>query len=136
MAAGDILKEAGLIIEEFDVKANEDIEKGEIVVNDGNGILAAATTHKGPYFMALKAHTYASESTHKVRCVVAGHVEVQKAADGATKKGQYAEISATAGEVTLFDYTTPGAFSDIVGVCLKDAAAADTTMQIRLGCYP
>jgi len=133
LAAGDILKEAGLIIEEFDVKANEDIEKGEIVVNDGNGILAATTSHLGPYFMALKAHTYADETTHKVRCVVAGHVEVQKKANGATKKGQYAEISATAGEVSLAALTN---WYEVVGICLKDAADADTTMQIRLGCYP
>ena len=39
MAAGDILKEAGLVVESFTVKANEDIEKGELVVNDGNGII-------------------------------------------------------------------------------------------------
>jgi len=136
MAAGDILKEEGLIIEEFDVKANEDIEKGEIIVNDGNGILAAATTHLGPYMMALKAHTYASETTHKVRCVVAGYVEVQKKANGATKKGQYCEISAIAGEVTLFDYTTPGLFSDIVGICVADAGATDTTMKVLLGHHP
>jgi len=135
MAAGDILKEEGLIIEEFDVKANEDIEKGEVVYNDGNGILAAPTTAKGPYFMALKAHTYASESTHKVRCVVAGYVEIQKKANGATKKGQYCEISSTDGEVTLFDYTA-GLFSDIVGICIADAGATDTTMKVLLGHHP
>ena len=31
-----------LVIEEFTVKADEDIEKGEVVYNDGNGILAAS----------------------------------------------------------------------------------------------
>jgi len=133
LAAGDILKEEGLVIEEFTVKADENIEKGEIVINDGNGILAAVATDKGPYFMALKDHTYASETVHTVRCVVAGHVEVQKKANGATKKGQYAEISATAGEVSLAALTN---WYEVVGICLKDAADADTTMQIRLGCYP
>ena len=54
MAAGDILKEALLVIEAFTVKSNEDIEKGEIVYNDGNGILAAPNTAVGPFFMALE----------------------------------------------------------------------------------
>ena len=137
MVAGNILKEEGLIIEEFTVKANEDIEKGEIVYNDGNGILAASTSAKGPFFMALKAHDYSEETTHKVRCVVAGAVVVQKkGASGGGKQGQYVEISATDGEVALFDYATPGLFSDIVGTLLADAADADTTAKVLLGHYP
>jgi len=137
LVAGNILKEEGLIIEEFTVKANEDIEKGEIVYNDGNGILAASTSAKGPFFMALKAHDYSEETTHKVRCVVAGAVVVQKkGASGGGKQGQYVEISATDGEVALFDYATPGLFSDIVGTLLADAADADTTAKVLLGHYP
>jgi len=137
LVAGNILKEEGLIIEEFTVKANEDIEKGEIVYNDGNGILAASTSAKGPFFMALKAHDYSEETTHKVRCVVAGAGVVQKkGASGGGKQGQYVEISATDGEVALFDYATPGLFSDIVGTLLADAADADTTAKVLLGHYP
>jgi len=134
MSAGDILKEALLVVEEFDVKANEDIEKGEIVYNDGNGILAATNTAKGPFMVALEAHTYASESVHKVRCGVSGCFEVQKVgAAGAGKKGQFVEIGATAGEVVLFDYTTPGNWYDVVGEYAEDAEAADTTAKIWLG---
>jgi len=134
MAAGDILKEAGLVIEEFTVKANEDIEKGEIVYNDGNGILAAPNTAKGPFFMALKDHDYSEETSHKVRCVVKGCVEAQKvAASGGGKQGQFVEISATAGEVQIFDYTTPGNWYDVVGELQADAADADTTAKIWLG---
>ena len=133
MAKGDILKEAGLIIEEFTVKANEDIEKGEIVWNDGNGVLAASAGDKGPFFMALEAHDYSEESTHKVKCVVAGFVEAQKKANGATKKGQYMEVSATDGELTIWDYTTPGAWFDVAGICSEDAGASDTTAKILLG---
>lgn len=146
MAAGDILKEAGLIIEEFTVKANEDIEKGEIVYNDGNGILAAPNTVSGPYFMALAAHVYADETTHKVRCVVSGCVEVQKvAASGGGKVGQGMMISATAGEITLFTDPDVGATPtqasinaalkqnlSRLGVLLEDAADADTTAKIWL----
>jgi len=130
MAAGDIIKEKGLIIEEFTVKANEDIEKGELVYNDGNGILAAAAG-KVPAFMALKDHDYSAETVHKVRCVVWGFVECQKiAAAGGGKKGQPVEVSATAGEVQLSDQT---AFTDQVGILVADAADADTTAKILLG---
>ena len=74
MAAGGILKEQLLVIEEFTVKTNEDIEKGEIVYNDGNGILAAPNTAIGPFMMALEAHDYSEETSHKVSCVVMGCV--------------------------------------------------------------
>ena len=133
MAAGDIVKEAGLVIEEFTVKANEDIEKGEIVYNDGNGILAADNTAKGPFFVALEDHDYSEAATHKVRCVVQGFVEVQKASGNAIKKGQFVEVSATAGEVDIFDYSTPGNWYDVVGVAMEDAAATDTTIKIWIG---
>ena len=134
MAAGDILKEAGLVIEEFTVKANEDIEEGEIVYNDGNGILAAPNTAKGPFFVALQAHDYSEETSHKIRCGVKGCFEVQKVgASGGGKQGQFVEISATAGEVQLFDYTTPGNWYDVVGELQADAADADTTAKIWLG---
>ena len=66
MAAGSILKEQLLVLEEFTVKTNEDIEKGEIVYNDGNGILAAPNTAIGPFMKALNSHDYSEEDTHKV----------------------------------------------------------------------
>jgi hypothetical protein len=134
MAAGAILKEQLLVVEEFTVKANEDIEKGEIVYNDGNGILAAPNTAKGPFFMALADHDYSAETTHKVRCVVSGCVQAQKVgAAGGGKKGQWVEISATAGEIQKFDYTTPGNWYEVVGEFEEDAADADTTAKIWLG---
>ena len=135
MAAGDILKEALLVIEEFTVKTNEDIEKGEVVYNDGNGILATPNTAKGPFMVAIEDHDYSEETTHKVCCVVSGCVEVQKATGAGTgaKKGQYVEVSATAGEVQIFDYTTPGNWYDVVGDLEEDAADADTTAKIWLG---
>ena len=134
MTAGDILKEQLLVVEEFTVKANEDIEKGEIVYNDGNGILAATNTAKGPFMMAMQAHDYSAESTHKIRCVVSGCVEAQKiSGSGGGKKGQFVEVSATAGELQLFDYTTPGNWYDVVGELEEDAADADTTAKIWIG---
>jgi len=134
MAAGDILKEANPVVEEFTVKANEDIEKGEIVWNDGNGILAASAGDKGPFFMALEAHDYSEETAHKVRCVVSGCVECQKVSgSGGGKKGQFVEISGTDGEVQIFDYSTPGDWWDVVGELEEDAADADTTAKIWLG---
>jgi len=147
MAAGDILKEEDLIIEEFTVKLNEDIEKGEVVYNDGNGILAAPNTVTGPFYMALKDHDYSAESTHKVRCVVAGAVIAQKVSgSGGGKQGQGVMVSATAGEVTLFvDPDAPAAYAEAdvqtalnrtlqrLGILLADAADADTTAKIWLG---
>ena len=146
MAAGDILKEAGLIIEEFTVKANEDIEKGELVYNDANGILSAVNTVSGPFYMALKAHDYSEDTTHKVRCVVSGCVEVQKiSGSGGGKHGEAVMVSATAGEVTKFTDPDVGATPDQtsinnaikqalsrLGTLLEDAADGDTSAKIWL----
>ena len=134
MTAGSILKEQLLVIEEFTVKANEDIEKGEIVYNDGNGILAATNTAKGPFMVALQDHDYSEETTHEIRCGVSGCFEAQKiSGSGGGKQGQFVEVSATAGELQLFDYTTPGNWYDVVGELQEDAADADTTAKIWIG---
>ncbi len=147
MAAGGILKEQLLVIEEYTVKANEDIEKGEIVYNDGNGVLAAPNTAVGPFMMALQAHDYSEETTHKITCVQIGCVEAQKVSgSGAGKKGQAVMISATAGEVTLFvKGDAPASYAEadaqtaldtnigIVGTLAEDATDADTTAKIWLG---
>ena len=147
MAAGSILKEQLLVIEEYTVKASEDIEKGEIVYNDGNGILAAPNTAVGPFMMALEAHDYSEETSHKITCVVFGCVEAQKVSgSGAGKKGQAVMISATAGEVTLFvKGDAPASYAEatvqtaldtnigIVGTLAEDAEDADTTAKIWLG---
>ena len=147
MGAGGVLKEQLLVIEEFTVKANEDIEKGEIVYNDGNGILAAPNTAVGPFMMALQSHDYSEETTHKVSCVVVGCVEAQKVSgSGGGKKGQAVMISATAGEVTLFvKGDAPASYAEadvqtaldtnlgIIGTLAEDAADADTTAKIWLG---
>ncbi|MCW4048751.1 MAG: hypothetical protein NWE89_03340 [Candidatus Bathyarchaeota archaeon] len=147
MTAGSILKEQLLVIEEYTVKADEDIEKGEIVYNDGNGVLAAPNTAIGPFMMALQAHDYSEESTHKITCVQMGCVEAQKVSgSGGGKKGQAVMISATAGEVTLFvKGDAPASYAEadvqtaldtnigVVGVLAEDAADADTTAKIWLG---
>ena len=147
MAAGSILKEQLLVIEEYTVKTNEDIEKGEIVYNDGNGILAAPNTATGPFMMALEAHDYSEETSHKITCVLVGCVEAQKVSgSGGGKKGQAVMISATAGEVTLFvKGDAPASYAEadvqtaldtnigIVGVLAEDAEDADTSAKIWLG---
>lgn len=149
MTAGSILKEQLLVIEAYTVKANEDIEKGEIVYNAGDGILAAPNTANGPFMMALEAHDYSEETNHKVACVLVGCVEAQKVSgSGGGKKGQPVMVSATAGEVTLFvkgaapasdTYATAGMQTAldtnirIVGTLAEDAADADTTAKIWLG---
>jgi len=147
MAAGGICKEQLLVIEEFTVKASEDVEKGEIVYNDGNGILAAPNTAAGPFMMAMEAHDYSEETSHKITCVLVGCVEAQKVSgSGGGKKGQAVMISATAGEVTLFvKGDAPASYAEadvqtaldtnigIVGTLAEDAEDADTTAKIWLG---
>jgi hypothetical protein len=148
MAAGDILKTAGLVVESFTVKSNEDIEKGELVVNDGNGILAATAAGAvvGKVMMATEDHDYSEESTHEINCVVNGCVEAQKVSgSGAAKKGQKLMISATAGECTLFvkgdvtatvNQTTANAALDnnagAFGAAAADSANGDTTQKLWL----
>ncbi len=154
MTAGDILKGQLLVVESYTVKASEDIEIGEVVYNDGNGILAAPNTVSGPFMVALEAHDYSEESSHEVECLLAGCVEVQKKTGTAIKKGQAVAVSSDAGEVTLWvkgDAPAGGASqyydSSIesgvqtaldanihrVGVCQEDAASADTTAKIWMG---
>jgi len=147
MAVGSILKEQLLVIEEYTVKASEDIEKGEILYNDGNGVLAAPSTAHGPFMMSLEAHDYSEESSHSITCVLMGCVEVQKVSgSGGGKKGQAVMISGTAGEVTLFvKGDAPAAYAEatvqtaldtnigVVGVLAENAADSDTSAKIWLG---
>lgn len=133
MTSRDIVKEGLLVVEEFTVKANEDIEKGEVVYNDGNGILAASAGAKGPFMVALEAHDYSEETVHKVRCVVSGCVVAQKKSGNAVKEGQYVEVSSTDGELDIWDYTTPGDWFDVVGEAAKDAADTATEAAVWVG---
>lgn len=146
MAAGSIVKGQLLVVEKLTVKLNEDIEKGEVVYSDGNGILAATSAATGPFFLALASHDYSEESTHEVECVVVGCVEAQKATGIAVKKGQAVAVSATAGELTLFtkgDAPETYVEADVqtaldtdrarVGVAQADAASGDTTVKVWMG---
>ena len=133
MAVGDIVKEAGLIVERFTVSANQDITRGSIVCSDGTGVLTAANTAKGPFFVALEDHDYSESSIHEIRCAVQGFVEVAKKTGIAIGKGQFVVVSSTAGAVTLFDYTTPGNWYAVVGVAMEDAASAATSVRIWIG---
>lgn len=149
MAAGDILKTAGLIVETFTVKSNEDIEKGELCTEDGAGIVAAtaALAADAKCVMALEDHDYSEETDHEIECVVMGWVEVQKVSgSGAAKKGQKLMISGTAGEVTLFvKADAPAAYDEaqiqanldlnlgVCGIAMEASIDADTTQKMFLG---
>jgi len=149
MAAGDILKEALLVVETFTVKANEDIEKGELCVDDGAGIIAAtaALAATGKAVMALEDHVYADETDHDIECVVVGFVEAQKVSgSGAARKGDKLMISATAGEVTKFvKGDAPATYDEagvqtaldtnlgVVGTATEASVDGDTTQKMLLG---
>jgi hypothetical protein len=150
MAAGDILRESGLIVEEVAVKLNEDIEKGELIYNDGDGFLAMPNTVvDAKAYVALEDHDYSEETAHNIGALFHGKVTAQKVAGTAIKEGQRLMISATAGEVTLFvkGDAPAGAYAEadvqtmadtnirIVGTAAADAAADATTCDIWLGVY-
>lgn len=134
MAAGDIVKTAALIIEEVDVDTDEDIATGE-VINDigGAGFEQADAGGKGPFVIALEDHDYSAATTHKIKALFSGIVKVKKATGTAIAKGRLVEVSATAGSVTLFDYTA-GLWHDVVGIANEDAASADTEVAVRVRC--
>jgi hypothetical protein len=161
MAVGDLLKTEMHVTEQFTVKENEDIEKGELVCDDGsgNGLVAAtatlAVTQK--VMMALEAHDYSEEDYHVIPCVVVGQVDCQKiSGSGATKKNDKIMVSATAGECTKFvkgDAPTGGVNTyytttietnvqaamdknlGIIGTALEDTTNSDTTQKMFLGVY-
>ena len=118
----------GIVTKKFPVKSGESIEIGEIVYVD-SGVIAATTTSKGPYYVALESSTSASP-TH-VMCGVEGEYTVQALPASAIEVGDYVELSTVnAGEVTLSDQT---AFSDIVGKAMEAAATTATTLKVLLG---
>jgi hypothetical protein len=149
MAAGDILKEQLLVVETFTVKANEDIELGELCIDDGAGIIAASKllAASGKAVMALEAHDYSEETDHDIECVVVGYVEAQKVTgSGAARKGDKLTISATAGEVMKFikadapaayaEATIQGNYDDnlaVVGTAMNTTVDATTTQKMLLG---
>jgi predicted RecA/RadA family phage recombinase len=149
MTAGDILREAGLIVENVTVKNAEDIEKGELIYNDTNGFLAMPNTVvNAKAYVALEEHDYSAESVHTIGAALKGKITVQKVAGTAIKEGQKVMIGGTAGEINLFvKGDAPAAYVEadvqtaldtnliIVGTCAADAAADATTCDIWLGEY-
>jgi len=150
MAAGDIILTAGMVVKKVTVKANEDIELGELVVNDGNGFLAAtaalaALSNPG---VALEAHDYSEATVHTISVLFKGVVEAQKKADTsgyAVYAGNKLTISATAGEAAPFAMTdvTSSVTETTVeaamlanqacfGTVYEDSASAATTVKVIL----
>jgi len=149
MAAGDILKEALLVVDTFTVKTAENIEKGELVCDDGSagGIVAAtaALAVAEKVYMALEASTAADPAT--IECVVVGYVEAQKiSGSGLAIKGDKLMISGTAGEVTKYvKGDVPTSFDEallqaaldtnagIVGTAMETSTDAEVTQKMLLG---
>lgn len=105
MAAGDIIKTTNLEVIEVTVKADEDIELGEFICDDGAGFLAAtaALAAVNKPIVAIEAHDYSVAETHKIRALRHGTVVAQKKANsGAVRIGNKLLISDTAGECQVF----------------------------------
>jgi|GEM_PF-5111610 hypothetical protein len=129
MAVGDIIRTEGLMLMQVTVKANEDIELGEMVVDDGNGFLAAtaALAALSKPMVALEAHDYSEASVHTITVGVKGVFEVQKTANnGAIRKGNKLTIDSTAGEVKVFsmaDVTSTVNETNVENAMLANQAA-------------
>lgn len=148
MTLGDIIRGGDLVVDKVTVKANEDIELGEMLVNDGNGFLAAtaALASLSKPVVALEAHDYSEESEHTIAVGVRGVFEVQKtASNGAIVKGNKLLIGVTAGEVQVFamadvtatvnETTAEAALlanQAAFGECYEDVATAATSVKIRI----
>jgi len=155
MAVGDVISEALLVVRKVTVKANEDIEAGEVIYNDGNGFLAAPNTVTASHlYVALEAHDYSAVSEHTIRAALTGHINVQKATGNTIYDGDLVMISSTAGEVALYVkgdcptgssstyYTTTieagiqtaiDKHEIIVGTASEDAATGATDVNVWVG---
>ena len=100
---GDIVQEALLVVEDVTVKNTEDIEKGEVIYNDGAGFLVAPNTvDQSKLYVALEAHDYSEEDRHVIRAALFGKICVQKCTDAAIYEGDLVMLCTTPGEVTLY----------------------------------
>lgn len=155
MAVGDILKESGLVVETFTMKASIDCTKGSLYCDDGSGgYLVAATAALAAVnkvVMALETKVYATDTAngvaHTVQCVVKGNVIAAKVSgSGLAYVNSKLMISATAGAVTKFvagDVTATVTQSTvnaaalvnlgIVGFASKLSADADVVQEMWLG---
>lgn len=160
IAVGDIIKEALLVVEKVLVKLNEDIERGEVIYNDGAGFLACPNTVSDQkQYIALEAHVYATEEAagkdHYIRAALMGCICVQKIAGTALVEGDRVVVGATAGEVTKYadesddvwggasSVWTQSLYSElqeaiklksrILGTVADDAASAATQANIWVG---
>jgi hypothetical protein len=109
MAAGDIILTAGMVVKKVTVKANEDIELGELVCDDGNGFLAAtaALAALSKPGVALQEHDYSEETVHTISVLFKGVVEVQKKANsGAVFVGNKLTVSSTAVKLKCLPWQT------------------------------
>lgn len=157
MTVGKALKETLLNVEQVTVKANEDIEKGEVIYNDGSSFLAMPNTVTCcKAFIAMEAHVYSEETDHVIRAAQFGYMGVQKVAGVAVVKGDKAMISSTAGEVTKWTCgSSPWAGASslwsetlyqnlqtalnqncrVIGTFGEDAGSSVTVAKLWLGVY-
>ena len=124
IAVGDIVQEALLVVEDVTVKENEDIEKGEVIYNDGNGFLVAPNTvTASKLYVALESHDYSEKSNHVIGAALIGKICVQKTIQAAIEEGDLVMIGTTTGEVTLY----------VPGDCPTGSASTYYTTVIEAG---
>jgi hypothetical protein len=60
-------------------------------------------------------------------------MDVQAVPAAATVKGRWVEMSTTSGAITIFDYSSPGDWFDVVGIAMEVAATTATDCKVLLG---
>jgi len=149
------LKESGLVVESFTMKASTDCTKGFLYCDDGSGgglvLATAALAAINKVVMALESKVYATDVinnvAHTLACVVKGNVVAAKVSgSGLAYVNSKIMISATAGQVTKFvagdttgtaNQSTINAAAlvnlEVVGFASKLSADADVTQEMWLG---
>lgn len=137
MTQGDILKEQGLIVQKFTIKADTDITRGMLYYDDGAGLIVvtAALSALSKVVMATETHVYATDTTdgvpHTVPCVVKGHVIAAKVTSGGVVPIlSKLVISATSGKVGIFAAGTGGGAGSASTYYTSAVAAAILTSEL------
>jgi hypothetical protein len=157
MATGDILKESGLVVDTFTIKASGDVLKGTLYCDDGSGgglvIVTAALAVANKVVMALEDRVYATDTTnghaHTVPCVTRGYVIATKVSgSGLAAKGNKLMISGTSGQVGKFvkgavsqantfatatDQTAIDTNAAVIGYATKTSTDAEVVQEMYLG---
>jgi hypothetical protein len=144
MAAGDIVKEFGMLVRRVKMKTGAGCAKGDVLAWDTDGYAPATAASLGPFLVALETVAGASGVQKEVLALEEGVVEVGKDSSE-IRDGAWVAPSSSAGKVTAFaPPDAPSSYSEAnmqaeldkvfkrIGRAHGPAGANDATVKIRL----